>query len=523
MRLLTLTLLLFINYSLQAQSNMAVSFADSIEQHQGQKGIMDANNNYVMIGKKYATLSTGAGDRPHMTKFDSNHVEQWSFYIDVKSVIASTLIELRNGDYLATYSTGAKAYVIRVSPAGNIVWYKGYTSLADLESSYEDANEDIYIAGGYLENQIVQKLDKNGQILWAKKLDAGTNYHFGRGMAESADGHILINGAATYVNNNIYNKITLSKLTKSGQMVWSKKYSCPTTSLMSNDCLISSQDSSIIMAGYSGILNNSNSFDALIFKVDEDGNYINHKKLGYTFYDKYDDIVEITEEGGGQARFALCGFSKPVAVCGGNAFFTIIDNNLDTVMNKFYGTPAGNGAFFTSLHYGSQTGLRAFGSGSLFASNNGGEYQCLQMDDNLNLPCNSYQQNIVIDTLQIIEENNISMLDYTPTVDTVIPTKITEVLTAYNSCSGQPLQVNDQWLEKQIVLYPNPAMDMVTVTANKPIQKLTLYSMEGKLIQSKLAASSLVQFELNDLLMGTYLVKLSFKNGQQVIKRLSVR
>ncbi len=523
MRVLISILLLSITFSLQAQTNMAVSFGDINGLQYGSLGIMDANNNYVMSGKKFIYAPNANGDRPHMTKFDANFVKQWSFYFDVYSIVASTLIELRNGDYLATYSTGVSAHIVRVNQAGAIVWYRGYSNISNLESSYEDANEDIYIGGGRLENQIVQKLSKNGQILWTKSLDAGTNYHFARGIQESADGHILVNGSGTFVNNAVYNKITLSKLTKSGQMVWSKKYESPTTSLMSNDCVISSEDNSVIMAGYTGILNNASSFDGLIFKVDANGDYVKNKRLGYIHRDQYYDIVEVKGNGQSQTQFALAGYCKPVAVCGGNALFTLIDNDLDTVVNKVYGTPAGNGADFRSLHYGAQTGLRAYGTGSLFSSSNTGEYQCLHLDANLNLPCNLYAQSLALDTVEVIQTSGISITDYTPMVDSVVPAVYTDTLTAYNSCTTQPLSVRNINLAEQVTVYPNPAMELISINAPQSMQQINLYSMHGKLVRSENVTGDRVQFNLKEMPSGTYFLNINLKNGQRIMKKLSVQ
>lgn len=71
-------------------------------------------------------------------------------------------------------------------------------------------------------------------------------------------------------------------------------------------------------------------------------------------------------------------------------------------------------------------------------------------------------------------------------------------------------------------VYPNPAVEHATVSwEGMQVQKIVLYDLSGKVVQSIDVQSGKNNLEINGVEQGEYLVKIQTKNNEQVVKKVS--
>lgn len=63
--------------------------------------------------------------------------------------------------------------------------------------------------------------------------------------------------------------------------------------------------------------------------------------------------------------------------------------------------------------------------------------------------------------------------------------------------------------------YPNPVKDVLNITASNDISATEIYSLEGKLLKSSRQKGKEVKVDFSDVKIGTYLVKVGMKNGEE--------
>mgnify|MGYP003639809058 CR=1 FL=1 len=88
---------------------------------------------------------------------------------------------------------------------------------------------------------------------------------------------------------------------------------------------------------------------------------------------------------------------------------------------------------------------------------------------------------------------------------------------------GETLSIgDDNLIDNQLLLYPNPAKDLVTIT-NLPFEKteIIIFDINGKAIVTKIVNTETARIDTSNFLNGVYLVRLDH-NGYIVHKKLIV-
>jgi len=62
-----------------------------------------------------------------------------------------------------------------------------------------------------------------------------------------------------------------------------------------------------------------------------------------------------------------------------------------------------------------------------------------------------------------------------------------------------------------LVVYPNPFTDVINIPGNTEVSSVTIYDTAGRKITELKAPSSSIS--LKNILQGTYMIKIFFKNG----------
>ncbi len=88
-----------------------------------------------------------------------------------------------------------------------------------------------------------------------------------------------------------------------------------------------------------------------------------------------------------------------------------------------------------------------------------------------------------------------------------------------SSCSGGPaLSAGDFVMENSIKVYPNPAQDIVKITADAEIKSVTLYDIQGRLLQTSLIGQSEASLDIAKRAAGIYILKVTTDKGTRVQK-----
>jgi len=73
---------------------------------------------------------------------------------------------------------------------------------------------------------------------------------------------------------------------------------------------------------------------------------------------------------------------------------------------------------------------------------------------------------------------------------------------------------------ESLKLFPNPVTDVIQISSNEVVENIRIYNILGTVVR-EFDANGITQFDVNDLLPGTYLVALSDEN-QDILKTLKI-
>ena len=505
-----------------AQSGAVYSFGDSTRSCVGDAGFVDMDGNYVMMGRR-----SGAGNL--YSKFDSNNAELWSFITPNSFAVQGwRMFQTSNKDYIGVLSTGVGAVIIRISESGNIVWNRTLGQITSLRDGFEDTNGDLYFSGFWSNRAFVIRLDANGNETWCKKITTGESTHSGISINPTADGSIMLAGM-TYSSGTNPAQITLSKVSKAGQLIWGYSYTMPSLQLFVNDMEISTLDQSIVLAGFSidySVPYNANTSEAIVIKIDSTGNFVSFKSLGISGKeDKFTAITQVPYAN--NPLFVMSGTSQ-AASGATKLLLSSVDNGAGFANIKTYGDNHGNGFFFDQINYDPTHGINVMGTGSGFYATNASEYQFALCDTSLTLPCKAFTHSLVQANLNLNRSGNFAIANHTLTYDSTLFTQIADSLTAFNSCTGDsiyawPTAVNN-FGKVDVKLFPNPVQGMLNIDfGDTEFEELFVRDMSGKIIYTVDNKTSLIQIETNEWVSGLYFIDAKLQNGQRFIRKVMVR
>ncbi len=80
------------------------------------------------------------------------------------------------------------------------------------------------------------------------------------------------------------------------------------------------------------------------------------------------------------------------------------------------------------------------------------------------------------------------------------------------------LSVNDNELTNQVIMFPNPAKDVVNISTQNQISQIKIYNMLGQEVINVKGNSNSVQVNTSDLAAGNYIVKVESGNAVKTLK-----
>lgn len=85
-----------------------------------------------------------------------------------------------------------------------------------------------------------------------------------------------------------------------------------------------------------------------------------------------------------------------------------------------------------------------------------------------------------------------------------------------------PTGVSDLHNQKQFLVFPNPVKDILQLQSQEPIQRVVIYSLDGRLVHEQVVEQSQFLMHVNNIPNGLYMLKLIHHSGSTGLVKLEV-
>ena len=221
---------------------------------------------------------------------------------------------LGNSKFAARHA-GGDYWGLKLDGSGNIEWRK-YFGGTNTDTCYDvaEASDGYILIGSSDSNDVdvkdnkgaydfwVVKTDKNGTLLWEKSF-GGTEIDEARAIINTNDGNFIIIGDTRSSNKDVTQNnggadLWAIKITSQGELLWQKNYGG--SSFDVGRSISKTSDGGFLIAGSSRSADNNfenkGQNDALIMKIDANGNMQWQKTVGGSEIDFCYDAIELSNE-----------------------------------------------------------------------------------------------------------------------------------------------------------------------------------------------------------------------------------
>ena len=208
---------------------------------------------------------------------------------------------------------GGDYWAIKTDPSGNLEWSRFFGgSFTEVPLGIaETANNNFIIAGSSDSNDFnisnnkgsydfwITKIASDGNLIWEKSF-GGSEIDEARAITATNDGNFIIVGDTRSADKNVSENngaadVWVVKISAEGDLLWEKTIGGANFDIASG--VSRAQDNSFLIAGSSRSLDkgfeNKGQNDALILKIDDNGNLLWKKTIGGSKIDFLYGIVEL--------------------------------------------------------------------------------------------------------------------------------------------------------------------------------------------------------------------------------------
>ena len=256
-----------------------------------------------------------------------------------------------NGYFIGGYTMNGKLLLVKLDTNGNLLYFKKFgtknfdkmntlTQLRDggvlavgFSVTSRDAQDNMFRTGLGGDDIFITRFTKDGQMLWSKKY--GT-IHDDRGVSavEANDGSILVLATTEYDNNR---DITLMRLSENGNRIWLKHFNG--TKLIQAHKIIKLKDGNFIIS--LAMYNSFGKAQVRLIKFDLYKNIIHDETIFTRYSSVLNDIAEFSN-----GKIIGVGYVKDKFNTDGLAM--IFDSDLKLLKQEHYGDK--NYDTFNALH-----------------------------------------------------------------------------------------------------------------------------------------------------------------------------
>lgn len=182
-----------------------------------------------------------------LTKFDSTGNLNWSkAYPMIAPGMRNPVVHLKNSGYALCGQGQGMGLIMALNPNGNVLWGKYYSLVNSFTSIKQTFDKGYIIAGGRVisSESIIMKTDSNGTIIWTyliKNSNSINDLHINDIIELPSDSGLI----ATFRHNpppGTQEFITFLKLSKSGNLIWQRKINTPNLQIFGNLHLMENED-----------------------------------------------------------------------------------------------------------------------------------------------------------------------------------------------------------------------------------------------------------------------------------------
>jgi hypothetical protein len=225
--------------------------------------LQTSDNGYLINGTLDVSASNGGGNDKNFKKhaggdywaikLDASGNKEWrNYYGGTFTDIAYDAVETNNDGFLLVGSSDSNDvdisankgsydfWVVKIDTLGNLVWEKSYggTEIDEAHSISKTTDGNYLIIGDSRSNNQdisnnkgaadiwLVKISPEGNLLWDKSF-GGSNFDAGRSSFPTRDGGFLITGSSRsqngdFINNNGQNDAVIIKINSDGNIIWQK-------------------------------------------------------------------------------------------------------------------------------------------------------------------------------------------------------------------------------------------------------------------------------------------------------------
>ncbi len=470
-----------------------------------------------------ATTSTNGMDvHTALTKTDSNGTFLWAklFMTGQWSVPQSVLQS--NDEGFITYGTASDSFALNVNNYrlflhktglfGNPQWDKSYRiTTCDLGVNLIRRKLGGYIAcsvGNYnigYPNTVITQIDFSGNVVWSKQFTSIYGLTPQK-VIELANGSICFIAYSGDYSASPFNDIVVTLLDATGNILWTKNIG--TYYDDEPNAVASNSSSEIFITGRSYFM--TREWDTFMIRLDTAGNILHSDFYdGGTYQGEIMRCIVARDDGSSILLGDMGTFNER------DIAFIKLDNNSQVVSAKrylfspmftnypyeMYETHDGGFVFTGDIRPPS-----ALRDAVIAKADSNGDVYCF----NSNAVYTAHQDSIHFSNITLNANNAVV------TVLTDSSTVPNNTFLGHIDCAG-PLSV-DNIHRSNLQLYPNPAFNHLKISGEEPIESISIYNMEGKLILKEENIRSQIYFaDINSLASGMYVVECNFNS---TIKRL---
>jgi hypothetical protein len=324
---------------IHSQTYFQKVYQSSPFEQEGQDVLPMPDGGYLIAG--YTTNSTQYDCNVYIIKTDAAGNLVWTKnYGGIRPDFPYHMIPTADGNYFLigfsqSYSSGdADIYLLKINPSGDLIWSKTYGGSGnDYGKDIIQTSDGNYLIVGWSnspsmadQNANLIKIDPAGTVIWNKSY-GGSNDDFGHSVQQCADGGFIMLGQTfSYgAGGDAY----LVKTDASGNMSWEKTFG---GSLSDEGVYVNANNDGSFTFVIRDSSNVGKHIDIRVVKTDASGNQIWSKTYGSTEKDT-PKMIQPTSDGG----YIIAAISRSFGWINPDMWILKLNSGGDTTWTRHYG------------------------------------------------------------------------------------------------------------------------------------------------------------------------------------------
>ena len=503
-------LFLFLSFlELKAQVRFQKVYLDTL----GGPGIVEPTSDGYILAGQYQNVGGLSSINIYLVKTDLLGDTLWTrtfSCLDSGYIQFLNLESTSDGGYAIFCRTHQNQifsfFLVKTDMNGDTLWTRKYEG-----SPYDQAlGGNTTMDGGFIMTGLsydgaskgyVVRIDPAGNIIWAKRFDNASHTMYGYWVTEMTDSNILV----------MLHKGGVIKLNSSGDTIWAKFFKSSQSQIVFEEAIECSDGNYLLVGDKHDSIPEQT--DILVAKIDVNGNIIWSKTYGGANYE-VGISVEETQSGNFMMVGNSCEFDSWPDTC--LPLLLKIDSTGNPIWARIYGEPANSNCAFRSRHT-QDGGIIVSGNWHSPINFISGAY--LIKTDSLGFSACTEQTISIPDGSPAIQSYQNPITISTAGQQSNFATVIGRRIIPQTLCSSVGVNRNSLSNKSKLV-YPNPANSSFIFEGSDYIKgQLQIYNAVGlKIFDSEINNSSMT-IESSDFADGIYFVKVSNHSGySEVIK-----